>query len=446
MLGRRRRHRPTPPTVLVRAPRAPRPAGADRRWSTPSPSSRHVARRGRGRARRRSSAVGVGAARPGRPRRRAPRARPHLPASSALPLRRRLGRRARPAGRGRQRRQLRRLGRGRRRRPAAGATRRRSLVTLGTGIGGGLVDRRRACCAGPTASPASPATWWSTRTGRRARAAAAAAGSATPPAAGSAAWPATRPTPAGRRALVALAGGDPEAVRGEHVAARPRERRPRCAGRARRASPGGSASAWPTWSTCSTPRWCVVGGGLADAADLLPRPGPRRSARRGHSVGRPAARPPRGGHARLRRRRHRRRAAWRSRRRAAVRHEVTEGVRGAGAPADTLAAMEFRRINVAAARTSSRSSTGLKIEARRAGDDVIDLGFGNPDLPVARHRGREAVPRRRTTPATTATRPAGASRSCARPSPTSTSAGSASSSTPTPRSSPPSAPRRASPT
>ena len=31
--------------------------------------------------------------------------------------------------------------------------------------------------------------------------------------------------------------------------------------------------------------------------------------------------------------------------------------------------------------TSSRIIDALKVEARRAGVDVIDLGFGNPDLP-----------------------------------------------------------------
>ena len=69
---------------------------------------------------------------------------------------------------------------------------------------------------------------------------------------------------------------------------------------------------------------------------------------------------------------------------------------------------------------------GLKIEARRAGRDVIDLGFGNPDMPVAGDRGREAGRGGAQHAATTATRPAAASRSCARRSPTSTSASSAS--------------------
>ena len=42
--------------------------------------------------------------------------------------------------------------------------------------------------------------------------------------------------------------------------------------------------------------------------------------------------------------------------------------------------MEFRRINSLPPYVFTIID-GLKIEARRAGHDVIDLGFGNPDLP-----------------------------------------------------------------
>jgi alanine-synthesizing transaminase len=42
--------------------------------------------------------------------------------------------------------------------------------------------------------------------------------------------------------------------------------------------------------------------------------------------------------------------------------------------------MEFRRINGLPPYVFA-TITGLKLEARRAGADVIDLGFGNPDLP-----------------------------------------------------------------
>src|SRR3954452_18210363 len=42
--------------------------------------------------------------------------------------------------------------------------------------------------------------------------------------------------------------------------------------------------------------------------------------------------------------------------------------------------MEFRRINALPPYVFTIID-GLKIEARRAGEDVIDLGFGNPDIP-----------------------------------------------------------------
>src|SRR5438067_9226921 len=42
--------------------------------------------------------------------------------------------------------------------------------------------------------------------------------------------------------------------------------------------------------------------------------------------------------------------------------------------------MEFRRIN-GLPPYALGVIDGLKIAARRAGDDVIDLGFGNPDIP-----------------------------------------------------------------
>ena len=69
---------------------------------------------------------------------------------------------------------------------------------------------------------------------------------------------------------------------------------------------------------------------------------------------------------------------------------------------------------------------GLKVEARRAGRDVIDLGFGNPDIPspeIAVEKLAEAAHNTRNHRYSAS---AGASRSCARPSPTSTSAASAS--------------------
>ena len=74
--------------------------------------------------------------------------------------------------------------------------------------------------------------------------------------------------------------------------------------------------------------------------------------------------------------------------------------------------MEFRRINALPPYVFGIIDA-LKIEARRAGEDVIDLGFGNPDIPSPDDRGREAGRGGRATRATTATRRAAASRSCA---------------------------------
>ena len=51
--------------------------------------------------------------------------------------------------------------------------------------------------------------------------------------------------------------------------------------------------------------------------------------------------------------------------------------------------MEFRRIANLPPYVFTIINN-LKIEARRAGADVIDLGFGNPDIPSPRHRRREA--------------------------------------------------------
>src|SRR5213596_3381877 len=42
--------------------------------------------------------------------------------------------------------------------------------------------------------------------------------------------------------------------------------------------------------------------------------------------------------------------------------------------------MEFRRINALPPYVFTIID-GLKVAARRAGEDVIDLGFGNPDIP-----------------------------------------------------------------
>ena len=59
----------------------------------------------------------------------------------------------------------------------------------------------------------------------------------------------------------------------------------------------------------------------------------------------------------------------------------------------TVQAVEFRRINALPPYVLGVMDA-LKIEARRAGEDVIDLGFGNPDIPspdVAVKKLAEAV-------------------------------------------------------
>ena len=61
------------------------------------------------------------------------------------------------------------------------------------------------------------ATWWSTPRGRAARAVAEGAGSAMRRGAGSGAWRATPPMRVSWPRSMRIAGGDPEAVRGEHV-------------------------------------------------------------------------------------------------------------------------------------------------------------------------------------------------------------------------------------
>src|SRR5215475_921597 len=49
-------------------------------------------------------------------------------------------------------------------------------------------------------------------------------------------------------------------------------------------------------------------------------------------------------------------------------------------PAGTVRGMEFRRIGALPPYVFGIMDA-LKVEARRAGVDVVDLGFGNPDVP-----------------------------------------------------------------
>ena len=54
-----------------------------------------------------------------------------------------------------------------------------------------------------------------------------------------------------------------------------------------------------------------------------------------------------------------------------------------------LIVMEFRRINALPPYAFAQIDA-LKMQLRRAGEDVIDLAFGNPDIPSPDDRGREA--------------------------------------------------------
>ena len=92
-------------------------------------------------------------------------------------------------------------------------------------------------------------------------------------------------------------------------------------------------------------------------------------------------------------------------------------------------AMEFRRITNLPPYVFTIID-GLKVEARRAGVGRRRPGLRQPRPAVAGRSPWRSWPRPPTTPATTATRRAGASRSSARRSPTSTCAASASPSTP----------------
>ena len=111
----------------------------------------------------------------------------------------------------------------------------------------------------------------------------------------------------------------------------------------------------------------------------------------------------------------------------------------------TLVGMEFRRINALPPYVFGIMDA-LKIEARRAGVDVVDLGFGNPDVPspdVAVDKLVEAVRNPRNHRYSASRGIPKLRMADRRPLPA---ASSASRSTPTPRCATPSAPRRASPT
>ena len=158
------------------------------------------------------------------------------------------------------------------------------MVTLGTGIGGGIVIERPG-----HARPLRHRRRVRPHAGRARRAAAAsaataAAGSSTPPATRSSARPASlidRQHPRSRSDLLDRVGGDPGNLTGPLITEAARDGDPTARRAARRDRPAGSASASPTWPRPSTPASFVIGGGVSAAGDLLL--GPAREAFRGSS-------------------------------------------------------------------------------------------------------------------------------------------------------------------
>ena len=266
------------------------------------------------------------------------------------------------------------------------------LVTLGTGIGGGVIaggelQRGAAGFAGEPGHMVVDPNGPPCPCGRRGCWERYASGSGLGRLARDAAH-------VGRAdAVVALAGGDPEDVRGEHVTT---------------AAADGDADAievlrdfawWVALGVSNLenlldPEVVVIGGGLAEAGELLLAP--TREAYATLVLGYEHRPPVRivGAELGAGRRCHRRRPdrpgliGPRSRP-PRSQNRAREG-RGAGVP---LARMEFRRITSLPPYVFTIIDT-LKIEARRAGADVIDLGFGNPDFPspdVAVEKLAEAV-------------------------------------------------------
>ena len=94
---------------------------------------------------------------------------------------------------------------------------------------------------------------------------------------------------------------------------------------------------------------------------------------------------------------------------ARARYARAGGLSATRAPAS--GAMQFRRVPSLPPYVFAVTEQ-LKLELRRAGDDVIDLGFGNPDLPSPPRRST-SWRRRRRSHGTTATRQAEAYRSSA---------------------------------
>ena len=93
------------------------------------------------------------------------------------------------------------------------------MVTLGTGIGGGIISGGRLIEGIQPLRRASSVTWSSIRTVPAARAASRGVGSGSRPGSGLGALGREMAIAGDAPRLVELAGGDPESVRGEHVTA-----------------------------------------------------------------------------------------------------------------------------------------------------------------------------------------------------------------------------------
>ena len=112
----------------------------------------------------------------------------------------------------------------------------------------------------------------------------------------------------------------------------------------------------------------------------------RRNARRGHLARHDRARAGRHGAARRDRRRGARSADAGARRDRRGRC----GPRSARRSATICCVTQFRRVDALPPYAFAEVER-LKLELRRAGEDVIDLGFGNPDVAAAGDRRREAA-------------------------------------------------------
>ena len=223
--------------------------------------------------------------------------------------------------------------------------------------------------------------------------------------------------------LVDLAGGDPEAVRGEHVTAAAAEGDGPALEIMSRVRLVGGARVWPTWPTPWIPELIVVGGGLIAAGDVLIEPtrrafaelveAPSLAAASGSnqpSSGRgPAPSAP---------------ACW-----PAAEPRNTKGAAGPGPVTSPRGVPPDQR--AAALRVRHHQRAARRGPPRRSGRHRH--GIRQPGHPEPRRSRSRSWPRRPAIPATTGTRRRGAFPSCAWPSPTCTCAASAWSSTRTPK-------------